>query len=225
MTIIATTDGFLLNDHSQRFIQLALKAQALKFGSFTLKSGRQSPYFFNAGVFADGSMLHEVASCYADVIEQSSIQFDMLFGPAYKGIPLATALACILHQRGKNHPVAFDRKEAKKHGEGGQLIGSPIRGRVLIVDDVLTAGTAVRASVARIQEAGGEVAGVLLLLDRQERGQTDASAASELSQSLNAPVLSVSNLKDLLTFTQSNPAWNTHHQALTDYRTKHAAVD
>lgn len=214
-----------MNDHSQRFIQLALKAQALQFGSFTLKSGRQSPYFFNAGVFADGLMLNEVANCYADLLDQADLTFDMLFGPAYKGIPLATALACILQQRGHNHPVAFDRKEAKKHGEGGQLIGAPITGRVLIVDDVLTAGTAVRASVARIQEAGGEVAGVLLLLDRQERGQTHASAASELSQSLSAPVLSVSNLKDLLTFTQSTPQWNTHHQALIDYRTQHAAVD
>src|SRR5690606_33448688 len=156
-------------DHRSRFLQLALDADALRFGEFTLKSGRVSPYFFNAGHFDSGAALATLAGCYADAIDAAGLEFDLLFGPAYKGIPLATALACEYARRGRDLPVAFNRKEAKDHGEGGSLIGAPLAGRrVLVVDDVITAGTAVREALATITAAGGSVAALAIALDRQE---------------------------------------------------------
>ncbi len=152
-----------MSDHRTRFLQLALDADALRFGEFTLKSGRLSPYFFNAGRFDSGASLATLAACYADAVDAAGLPFDLLFGPAYKGIPLATALACEYARRGRNLPLAFNRKEAKAHGEGGTLIGAPLAGRrVLVVDDVITAGTAIREALAIIAGAGGTVAGIVV---------------------------------------------------------------
>src|SRR5688500_20051732 len=163
-----------MTDHRWRFLQLALRADALRFGKFTLTSGRTSPYFFNAGRFDSGAVLADLAGCYADALEAARLagslgDFDLFFGPAYKGIPLATALACEYARRGRDLPLAFNRKEAKAHGEGGTLIGAPLAGRrVLIVDDVITAGTAIREALAIIGDAGGTAAGIVIALDRQE---------------------------------------------------------
>jgi orotate phosphoribosyltransferase len=169
--------------HQLLFIDLALRRNALRFGRFTLKSGRESPYFFNAGLFSDGESLAALGRCYAAAIDASGLGFDMLFGPAYKGITLATATAvalCAAH--GRNVAFAFNRKEAKDHGEGGRLVGAPLAGRVLIVDDVITAGTAVRESLELIRQAGAQPVGVALILDRQERGAGDLSAVQELAR-------------------------------------------
>ena len=164
-----TWDNRGMDDHRDRFLTLALQAQALRFGEFTLKSGRNSPYFFNAGRFDSGAALAGLAGCYADAIDAHGVAFDLLFGPAYKGIPLATALACEYARRGRDLPLAFNRKEAKTHGEGGSLIGAALDGRrVLIVDDVITAGTAIREALAIIAAGGGVPAGIVIALDRQE---------------------------------------------------------
>jgi orotate phosphoribosyltransferase len=181
------------------FIDLALKREALRFGRFTLKSGRESPYFFNAGLFSDGESLAILGQCYASAIIASGIAFDMLFGPAYKGIPLAAVTAVALsteHQR--SVPFAFNRKEAKDHGEGGSIVGARLGGRVLIVDDVITAGTAVRESLELIRAAGAQVAGVALALDRQERGQGATSAVQELEQSQAVRCVSIVTLASLI---------------------------
>jgi orotate phosphoribosyltransferase len=188
-----------MHDYKQAFIELALARGALRFGSFTLKSGRESPYFFNAGLFNTGAALAELGSCYADAIVGAGLEFDVLFGPAYKGIPLATATAVALAGRhGRDVPWVFNRKEAKNHGEGGNLVGAPLAGRVLIVDDVITAGTAIRESIGIIRGAGAEPCGVLLALDRQERGQGERSAVQEVEQELGLPVTSIICLADLL---------------------------
>ena len=192
-------------DHRTRFLQLALRVEALRFGEFTLKSGRSSPYFFNAGRFDSGASLAELAACYADAVEATDPGFDVLFGPAYKGIPLATALACEFARRGRDLPVAFNRKEAKAHGEGGMLIGAPLAGRrVLIVDDVITAGTAIREALGLIRDAGGVPAGIVIALDRQEvvdPTQSRRSAAQTVAQEHGLPVIAVAQLADLLEFT------------------------
>ena len=169
-----------MSDHRSRFLQLALNADALRFGQFTLKSGRVSPYFFNAGRFDTGLALAQLGNCYADAVEASGIAFDQLFGPAYKGIPLATAIACEFSHRGRNLPLTFNRKEAKDHGEGGSLIGADMAGRrILIVDDVITAGTAIREALAIIRDAGGIPAGIVVALDRQEiASETDRRSAA-----------------------------------------------
>src|SRR5579872_2910535 len=169
-----------MRDYQRRFIELALSRQALKFGEFTLKSGRLSPYFFNAGLFNDGDAVATLGECYADALLQSGVAFDMLFGPAYKGIPLVAATAIALsRQHSRNVPWAYNRKEAKDHGEAGMLIGSPLKGRVVIVDDVITAGTAIRESIELIRGAGATPVAVSLALDRQERGIGDKSAVQE----------------------------------------------
>jgi orotate phosphoribosyltransferase len=189
----------MIRTHQKEFIDLILAQQVLRFGQFTLKSGRVSPYFFNAGFINDGLALGRLGACYAQTIVDSGIGFDMLFGPAYKGIPLATATAIALAARhGRNLPVAFNRKEAKAHGEGGSLIGAPLTGRVLIVDDVITAGTAIRESIDFIRAAGAIPAGVVLALDRQERGHGDLSAVQEVQTTFSIPVIRIITLGDII---------------------------
>ena len=212
------------DDFRSRFLQLALSADALRFGEFTLKSGRTSPYFFNAGRFDSGSALVGLAACYADAVDAARLEFDLLFGPAYKGIPLATALACEFARRGRDLPLAFNRKEAKAHGEGGSLIGAPLAGRrVLIVDDVITAGTAIRESLAIIAEAGGSPAGIVIALDRQERVREDAaeSAAQSVAREHDIPVIAVAGLADLLSFASGRSEFGVHHDALLGYRARY----
>jgi len=188
-----------MQQYQLTFVDLALKRNALRFGRFTLKSGRESPYFFNAGLFSDGDSVGVLGRCYGAAIVASGLAFDMLFGPAYKGIPLATATAVALaSDHGVNVPYAFNRKEAKEHGEGGSIIGTPLTGRVLIVDDVITAGTAVRESLNLIRAAGAQPVGVALALDRQERGQGALSAVQELEQTEGLRCVSIVTLTDLL---------------------------
>ncbi|KAF1712495.1 orotate phosphoribosyltransferase [Pseudoxanthomonas kalamensis DSM 18571] len=215
--------------HKQRFLQLALDAQALRFGEFTLKSGRLSPYFFNAGCFDSGARLAALAACYADAMDASGVGFDLLFGPAYKGIPLATAVACALAGRGRDLPLAFNRKEAKDHGEGGRLIGAPLQGRkVLIVDDVITAGTAIREALGIIREGGGSPAGIVVALDRQEvLDETDPrrrSAAQAVADDTGVPVIAVANLADLLAFAGENAELVGYRDALLAYRARYGAA-
>ena len=219
-----------MSDHRSRFLQLALHSQALRFGEFTLKSGRLSPYFFNAGRFDSGARLAELAACYADAVEASGVQFDLLFGPAYKGIPLATALACEFSRRGRDLPVAFNRKEAKAHGEGGMLIGAPLEERrVLIVDDVITAGTAIREALGLIRAGGGRVAGIVVALDRQEMlgdagTATDRrSAAQAVAAETGVPVIAVANLHDLLAFAGESAELVTHRDRLLAYRASYGS--
>jgi len=217
-----------MDAHRHRFLQLALEAEALRFGEFTLKSGRSSPYFFNAGRFDSGARLAALASCYADALEAADIGFDLLFGPAYKGIPLATALACEFSRRGRDLPLAFDRKEAKDHGEGGRLIGAPLQGkRVLIVDDVITAGTAVREALALIRAGGGAPAGIVIALDREERAsESDArSAAHAVSEEQGIPVVAVARLGDLLAFAGESATLAAERERLHAYRARYGAAD
>jgi len=215
-----------MKPHQQRFLDLALARDALRFGEFTLKSGRVSPYFFNAGRFDTGTALATLGACYADALADSAIAFDGLFGPAYKGIPLATALALALAARGRDVPLSFNRKEAKAHGEGGSLIGAPLCGRILIVDDVITAGTAIRESVAIIQDAGAEVAGIVLALDRQERGQTDRrSAAQEVAATFAIPVCAIASLDALLQFAGAQPELALQRSRLLQYRERYGCVE
>lgn len=210
------------NDHRARFLELALRADALRFGEFTLKSGRQSPYFFNAGRFDSGASLAGLAGCYADAIDAHGVDFDLLFGPAYKGIPLATALACEYARRGRDLPVAFNRKEAKAHGEGGTLIGAPLQGRrVLIVDDVITAGTAIREALGIIAAAGGSVAGIVIALDRQEAvdpATSRRSAAQTVAADHGLPVIAVATLGDLLAFAGGKSGLADQRARLLAYR-------
>ena len=221
-----------MSDHRTRFLQLALDADALRFGEFTLKSGRVSPYFFNAGRFDRGASIAALAGCYADAIEASGLDFDLLFGPAYKGIPLATALACEYARRGRDLPLAFNRKEAKAHGEGGTLIGAPLAGRrVLVVDDVITAGTAIREALATIAGAGGQVAGIVVALDRQEiayeqrAGEQDRrSAAQAVAAEAGVPVLAVAGLADLLAFADGNDTLAGYRAPLQAYRARYGCA-
>ena len=213
-------------DHRTRFLQLALDAQALRFGQFTLKSGRVSPYFFNAGHFDSGAALATLAGCYADAIEAAGIQFDLLFGPAYKGIPLATALACEYARRGRDLPLAFNRKEAKDHGEGGSLIGAPLAGRrVLVVDDVITAGTAIREALAIIAAGGGTPAAIAIALDRQERvaDGDDRSAARVVAHEQGIPVIAIAGLSDLLAFAGESATLAAERDRLLAYRERHGS--
>jgi orotate phosphoribosyltransferase len=193
-----------MRPHQKEFIELILAKQVLRFGDFTLKSGRTSPYFFNAGLFNDGVSLSRLGACYAQAIVEAGVAFDMLFGPAYKGIPLATATAVAFAERHRrNLPIAYNRKEAKAHGEGGTLVGAPIDGRVLIVDDVLTAGTAVRESIKLIREAGARPAGVVLALDRQERGTGARSAVQEIQSSYDIAVVRIITLDHLIEYLEA----------------------
>ena len=215
-----------MSDHRSRFLQLALNADALRFGQFTLKSGRVSPYFFNAGRFDTGLALAQLGNCYADAVEASGIAFDQLFGPAYKGIPLATAIACEFSHRGRNLPLTFNRKEAKDHGEGGNPIGADMAGRrILIIDDVITAGTAIREALAIIRDAGGIPAGIVVALDRQEiASETDRrSAAQAVAAETGIPVIAVANLTDLLAFASGNPELVGYREPLLAYRARYGS--
>jgi orotate phosphoribosyltransferase len=202
----------------QDFIEFALASQVLRFGEFKTKAGRLSPYFFNAGLFNDGNSLARLAEFYAKAAEAGGVQFDMLFGPAYKGIPLVATITMALAQRGRNFPFAYNRKEAKDHGEGGNIVGAPLAGRVLIVDDVISAGTSVRESVELIRAAGATPAGVLIALDRQERGQGELSAVQEVTRDYGIPVVAVAGLRDLMAYLEHHPEFATHQAAVARYR-------
>lgn len=190
-----------MQPYQQRFIELAIAQQALTFGEFTLKSGRVSPYFFNAGKFCSGAALRQLARCYAETLQASGVHFDVLFGPAYKGIPLAAATACALAELFSiDLPYSYNRKEAKDHGEGGTLVGAKLQGRVLIIDDVITAGTAVREVMSLIRDVGAEPVGVLIGLNRQERGRGELSAIQEVERDYGIPVFSIISLADILDY-------------------------
>lgn len=208
---------------SQRsFLDLAIARDALRFGEFTLKSGRISPYFFNAGRFDSGAALATLGAAYADVAASSGLGFEMLFGPAYKGIVLAALTASALAERhGRDVPFAYNRKEAKDHGEGGLLVGAPLRGRVLIIDDVITAGTAIRESLALIHNAGATPAGVLIALDREERGCGALSATQELAAEHGIQTLAIARLADLLAYAADKPELAQHRQHLAAYRERY----
>jgi orotate phosphoribosyltransferase len=210
--------------HQQQFIDLALELGVLKFGDFTLKSGRRSPYFFNAGLFNTGKALAILGRSYAETIVRSGIAFDMLFGPAYKGIPLVAATATALADaHGRDVPFAFNRKEAKDHGEGGSIVGAPLAGRVLIVDDVITAGTAIRESVDIIRGHGATPAAVLIALDRQERGAGERSAVQEVEATFGLPVISVLKLADLASHLEASGD-SARLAAVREYRARYGVL-
>jgi orotate phosphoribosyltransferase len=209
-------------DYQREFIELTLTRDVLRFGDFTLKSGRSSPYFFNMGRIDSGAALAGLGRSYAAAAIRSGVPFDMLFGPAYKGIALAAATAIALADtQGRDVPWAYNRKEAKDHGEGGHLVGAPLTGRVLIVDDVMTAGTAVRESLELIRAQGAEPAGVLIALDRQERGQGELSAAQEVAAQFGIPVIAIATLADVLTYAGERPDLAAEHQRLLAYRERY----
>ncbi len=208
--------------YKQEFLEFAIDAGVLRFGEFTLKSGRVSPYFFNAGLFNRGSHLARLGRFYARAIVDSGIGFDVLFGPAYKGIPLAAAASIALADHHDfDTPWCFNRKEAKDHGEGGNLVGAPLEGRVLIIDDVITAGTAIRESLQIIDAAGASAAGVVIALDRQERGQGDRSAIQEVEQDLGLKVASIVTLAELQDFLKDRPEYADALAAIADYRARY----
>ncbi|CNK74502.1 orotate phosphoribosyltransferase [Yersinia alsatica] len=208
--------------YQREFIEFALNKQVLKFGEFTLKSGRISPYFFNAGLFNTGLDLAKLGRFYAAALMDCSVEFDLLFGPAYKGIPIATTTAVALaehHER--DVPYCFNRKEAKDHGEGGSLVGSPLQGRVMLVDDVITAGTAIRESMEIINAHGATLAGVMISLDRQERGRGDISAIQEVERDYHCKVISIVTLKDVISYLEEKPEMADHLAAVRQYRQKY----
>ncbi|MHC1480638.1 orotate phosphoribosyltransferase [Frateuria aurantia] len=206
-------------DYQREFIELALQREVLRFGEFTLKSGRLSPYFFNMGQINSGASLATLGRSYAAAAERSGLPFDMLFGPAYKGIALAAATAiAYADQHGRDVPWAYNRKEAKAHGEGGTLVGAPLQGRVLIVDDVMTAGTAVRESLALIEAHGATAAGVLIALDRQEKGKGELSAVQEVARDYGIPVIAITSLNDVLAYASERPELAAEHGRLISYR-------
>lgn len=211
----------MLKPYQQEFIQLALAHNVLRFGEFTLKSGRLSPYFFNAGLFNSGAALAALGQYYAQAIVDAELSYDGLFGPAYKGIPLVSSVAIALARDFHlNKPYSFNRKEAKDHGEGGSIVGAPLSGKILIVDDVITAGTAIRQAVEIIQSAQAEVAGIVLAFDRQERGQQSQSAVQELQSTLQVPVISLIKFQDLREFMRQDP---DIHQRLSAYQAEYGA--
>lgn len=218
-----------MHAYQREFIEFARRSGALRFGEFTLKSGRLSPYFFNTGTFDRGSALSELGRHYADAIVTAGFEFDLLFGPAYKGIPLGTAIAIALFRdHGRDVPLSFNRKEAKAHGEGGTLVGAPVAGRVVIVDDVITDGASKRESVEMLRAAGGQATAVLIALDRMERGGTDDnlsahSAVEDFERDYGLPVISIATLADLLQYLQTNadPALKAHFARVVAYRERY----
>lgn len=213
-----------MTDFRQDFIRFAIAKKAVSFGQFKTKAGRLSPYFLNSGLFNDGDALNQLAQFYAKAILASGIGFDMLFGPAYKGIPLVSAVAVVLAQSGRNAPFAFNRKEAKDHGEGGNIIGAALSGRVLIIDDVISAGTAVRESLDLIRAADATPCGVVVSLDRMERGAGAMSAIQEVQQSYGIPVISVATLDDLVDYLKTEPAHAPDLEAVGRYREQYGVT-
>lgn len=208
-----------MQENKKRFIELAIKYQVLRFGEFTLKSGRVSPYFFNAGLFNSGYALAELGSCYAQTIIDNEISYDVMFGPAYKGIPLVSAIVYALSvNHGIDKPYAFNRKEAKDHGEGGLIVGAELNGSVLIVDDVITAGTAIREAVEIIQAEGAATSAVLIALDRQEKGQSDLSAIQEVHRDYGIQVFSIITMADLIDYLATDESVSQHLDAMQNYR-------
>jgi orotate phosphoribosyltransferase len=208
----------------REFVEFAIRAGALRFGEFKTKAGRLSPYFFNAGRFCDGAWLGEAAGFYARGALASGIAFDMLFGPAYKGITLASATAVALAGLGHNVPFSFNRKEAKDHGEGGNIVGAPLAGRALIIDDVISDGASKREAIEIIRAAGAIPAGVLIALDRQERGQGELSAAQEVSRDYGVPVTAIATLADVLATLRGRPDDRAHVEKIEDYRRRYGAA-
>ena len=213
-----------MRDHQREFIEFALHHQVLRFGSFTLKSGRTSPYFFNIGVIDTGGGLATLGSCYAASILRAGLEFDVVFGPAYKGIPIAVSTAmAFAEEHGRSVPWSFNRKEAKDHGEGGLVVGAPLKGRVLVVDDVITAGTAIRAVIDLVTDAGAEVAAIVVAIDRQERGTGELSAVRQLEQELGAPVHAIVTLDDVIEYLEESGEHAEHLDAVRAYRAEHGA--
>ena len=211
-----------MENYKQQFIEFALARQVLKFGEFTLKSGRVSPYFFNAGLFNQGADLARLGECYATALQAGGLQYDVIFGPAYKGIPIATTVSIALFNCfNVNKPVCFNRKEAKDHGEGGNLIGSPLQGKVLLVDDVITAGTAIRESMQIIQANGAQLSAVLIALNRQERGNGELSAIQEVERDYQCNVLSIVDFADLMAFIETQPEYQQYLPAMRAYRAQY----
>lgn len=211
-----------MQDYQREFIEFAIEQNVLKFGEFTLKSGRVSPYFFNAGLFNSGRALAKLGQCYAAALQESGIEYDVLFGPAYKGIPLAASTAVSLADKfNVDTPYAFNRKEAKAHGEGGTIVGAPLEGRIMIIDDVITAGTAIREVMEIINQAGAKPAGVLIALNRQEKGQGELSAIQEVERDFNIPVVSIVNLNQVLAYLEEKPEMAEHAEKVAAYRTQY----
>ncbi|MDO4627376.1 MAG: orotate phosphoribosyltransferase [Pasteurellaceae bacterium] len=208
-----------MHEYKRAFIEFALSRQVLRFGKFTLKSGRVSPYFFNAGLFNTGADLARLGEFYAAAIQASQLDYDVIFGPAYKGIPIGTTVAVALSQQfNVDKPVCFNRKEAKDHGEGGNLIGSPLQGKVLLVDDVITAGTAIREAMEIIATNQAQLSAVVIALNRQERGKGELSAIQEVERDYQCQVLSIIDLADLMAYVAQDPAYRHHLEAMQQYR-------
>jgi len=211
-----------MQDYKREFIEFAIENNVLRFGQFTLKSGRISPYFFNAGLFNTGEHLTRLSRFYAAAIQDSGIEFDTLFGPAYKGIPLAATTAVALYDRHqRNIPYCFNRKEAKDHGEGGNIVGAPLEGKILIIDDVITAGTAIGEAMEIIDAAGAKAAGVVIALDRQEKGKGELSAIQEVEQNFGLKVASIITLGDLMEYLKGDSTMGEHLEAIEAYRNQY----
>ena len=207
-----------MKDYQESFLKLAIKSKSLQFGEFTLKSGRSSPYFFNAANMLSSCSLYELAKCYVDAIEDKNLNFDCIYGPAYKGIFLGSIVATLFSEQGNNYPLAFNRKEEKDHGEGGNIIGAKPNGNVLIIDDVISAGTAAKESIETIKSLGARPKVMLVGLDRQEKGQTDVSARQELEEAFNMQFVSIINLDTLISYSASSPNHEKYLDKLKAYR-------
>ncbi|KDC50735.1 orotate phosphoribosyltransferase [Pseudoalteromonas fuliginea] len=214
-----------MKNYQKEFIEFALEKQVLKFGEFTLKSGRTSPYFFNAGLFNTGRDLARLGRFYASALEDSAIEYDVLFGPAYKGIPIATTTAVALaDHHDKDVPYCFNRKEKKAHGEGGTLVGSELNGKIMLVDDVITAGTAIRESMEIIAQNGADLSGVLIALDRQEKGKAELSAIQEVERDFNTQVISIVKLADLISYLENQGTMDEHLASVKAYRDQYGVA-
>lgn len=213
-----------MTEYRHDFIRFCIESGVLRFGSFVTKSGRTTPYFFNAGLFNTGAQLDRLAEFYAKAILSSGVEFDMLFGPAYKGIVLAAATSMALARMGRDVPFAFNRKEVKDHGEGGNIIGASLEGRVLVVDDVMTAGTAVREAAAILEAYEAQMAGVAISLDRMERGAGEKSAVQEVEERYGVPVIAIATADDLLMYLENEPDLAQYLQAISEYRQHYGAI-
>jgi len=214
-----------MKEYQKEFIEFALEKQVLKFGEFTLKSGRTSPYFFNAGLFNTGRDLARLGRFYAAALEDAAIEYDVLFGPAYKGIPIATTTAVALADHyNKDVPYCFNRKEKKAHGEGGTLVGSELKGKIMLVDDVITAGTAIRESMEIIADNGADLSGVLIALDRQEKGKAELSAIQEVERDFGTKVISIVKLADLISYLEAKGTMDEHLAAVKAYRDQYGVA-